>query len=85
MLTNKLIQDEMFHMVYNKSPSLETKNTKVDIINILFSMKTELQSSDEIRLKKLQNMLRHINLIDDLVNVLLKRLIFKELVYQDLF
>ena len=30
-------------------------------------------------------MLRHINLIDDLVNVLLKRLIFKELFYQDLF
>lgn len=38
MLTNKLIQDEMFHMVYNKSPSLETKNTKIDIINILLSM-----------------------------------------------
>ena len=30
-------------------------------------------------------MIRHINLIDDLVNVLLKRLIFKELQYQDLF
>lgn len=30
-------------------------------------------------------MIRHINLIDDLVNVLLKRLIFKEIQYQDLF
>ena len=48
MLTNKLIQDEMFHMVYNKSPSLETKNTKIDIINILLNMKSELQSADEI-------------------------------------
>lgn len=34
-LINKLVQDEMFHMVYKKSPSMETKNTKKDIINIL--------------------------------------------------
>jgi len=30
-------------------------------------------------------MLRHINIIDDLVSVLLKRLIFKEGDYRDLF
>jgi len=30
-------------------------------------------------------MIRHINLINDVVNVLLKRLIFKEDFYQDLF
>lgn len=30
-LTNKLVQDEMYHMIYKKSPSAETRNTKVDI------------------------------------------------------
>lgn len=30
-------------------------------------------------------MIRHINLINDVVNVLLKRLIFKEIFYKDLF
>lgn len=30
-------------------------------------------------------MIRHINLINDVVNVLLKRLIFKEMFYKDLF
>lgn len=30
-------------------------------------------------------MIRHINLIDDLLNVLLKRLIFKEFYYKELF
>ena len=75
----------MFHMIYKKSPSMETKNSKNDIINILQLMVVELQKADEIQLRKLQDMLRHINLIDDLVNVLLKRLIFKEEEYRELF
>lgn len=35
MLIEKLVQDEMFHMVYKKSPSVETNSTKKDIISIL--------------------------------------------------
>jgi hypothetical protein len=38
-----------------------------------------------VLLRKLQNMLKHINLIDDLLNVLLKRLIYKEYSYRDLY
>jgi hypothetical protein len=75
----------MFHMVYNKSPGNETRNTKNDIINILDGLAQELQRAEMIQLKKLQNMIRHINLINDVVNVLLKRLIFKEIFYKDLF
>ena len=41
-LINKLVQDEMFHMVYNKSPGNETRNTKNDIINILDGISAEL-------------------------------------------
>ena len=75
----------MFHMIYKKSPSMETKNTKNDIVNILKVMTKELIASDAIQLRKLQDMFRHINFIDDLLNVLLRRLIFKEQVYRDLF
>jgi hypothetical protein len=72
-------------MIYKKSPSMETKNTKNDIVNILKVMIKELLASEPIQLRKLQDMFRHINFIDDLLNVLLRRLIFKEHVYRDLF
>ena len=84
-MINKLVQDEMYHMIYKKSSGTETKNTKSDIINILDAMIKELQNSGEVKLRRLQNMIRHINLMDDLVNVLLKRLIYKEFSYNDLF
>ena len=84
-MINKLVQDEMYHMIYKKSPGTETKNTKNDIINILDAMALELKNSDAIQLRRLQNMIRHINLINDVVNVLLKMLIFKEIFYKDLF
>jgi len=41
-LTNKLIQDEMYHMIYKKSPGSETKNTKTDIKNILNALAKDL-------------------------------------------
>lgn len=85
MLIEKLVQDEMFHMVYKKSPSVETNNTKKDIISILKQMCLEMHVADDVGLRKLQNMIRHIGMINDLVNVLLKRLVFKELSYRDLF
>jgi len=72
-------------MIYKKSPSMETKNTKNDIINILQTIINTLDESDPVQNRKLQNMLRHINIIDDLVNSLLRRLIFKEFYYKDLF
>jgi len=75
----------MFHMIYRKSPGTETKNTKNDIINIMDAMSKEIVKSDELDKKRLQNMLRHIGLISDLINVLLKRLIYKENQYKDLF
>jgi len=84
-LIDKLIQDEMFHMIYKKSPSVETNNTKKDITNILLTMRQEMQSADVVKMRQLQNMIRHIGMIDDVVNVLLKRLIFKEMSYRDLF
>ena len=52
-LINKLIQDEMFHMIYKKSPSMETKNTKNDIINILQSVIISLESCDPLQNRKL--------------------------------
>jgi hypothetical protein len=84
-LTLKLIQDEMFHMIYKKSPGTETKNTKSDIIHILAAMSKDIEKADVIEKKRLQNMLRHIGLVSDILNVLLKRLIYKELSYRDLF
>lgn len=69
----------MFHMIYRKSPGSEAKNTKNDIINILDAMCKEMAKADELDKKRLQNMLRHIGLISDLINVLLKRLIYKEI------
>lgn len=53
MLIEKLVQDEMFHMVYKKSPSVETNNTKKDIINILKQMCIEMQQTDMVGLRKL--------------------------------
>lgn len=53
MLIEKLVQDEMFHMVYKKSPSVETNNTKKDIINILKQMCLEMQQTDIVGLRKL--------------------------------
>jgi hypothetical protein len=38
----------MFHMVYNKSPGNETRNTKNDIINILEGISSELQKTESV-------------------------------------
>ena len=72
-------------MVYKKSPGTETKNTKNDIKNILSAMSKDIRKAEPIEKKRIQNMLRHIGLINDLLNVLLKQLIFKEIQYRDLF
>ena len=42
-LTNKLVNDEMQHMIYKKSPSSETRNTKIDLKNIFDGLKIDLQ------------------------------------------
>jgi len=84
-LTTKIVQDEMFHMIYKKSPGTETKNSKSDIVNILKAISNDLANADVVLKKKLQNMTRHIGLFSDILNVLMKRLIFKELQYRDLF
>ena len=65
-------------MIYKKAPGTETKNTKLDIINILGAMTDDIKNSDVIEQKRIQGMLRHIGLIGDLINGLLKRLIFKD-------
>jgi hypothetical protein len=72
-------------MVYKKSPGTETKNTKNDIKNILSAMSKDISKAEPIEKKRIQNMLRHIGLINDLLNILLKQLIFKEIQYRDLF
>jgi len=72
-------------MIYKKSPGTETKNTKNDIINILAAMCKDIAKAEPIEKKRLQNMLRHIGMVDDILHVLLKRLIFKEIQYRDLF
>ena len=41
-LVNKLVNDEMKHMIYKKSPSSETKNTKIDLKNIFDGLKKDL-------------------------------------------
>lgn len=84
-LTHKLILDEQAYMVYKKSPGTETKNTKNDIKNILSAMSKDIRSAEPIEKKRIQNMLRHIGMINDLLTVLLKQLIFKEIQYRDLF
>lgn len=84
-LTIKLIQDEMFHMIYKKSPGQETNNTKNDIGNILAAISKDVEKADTIEKKRLQHMLRHIGLVGDILNGLMKRLIYKELSYRDLF
>ena len=38
----------MFHMIYKKSPSMETKNTKNDIINILQTIINTLEQCDPL-------------------------------------
>ena len=48
-------------------------------------MDTLQKAPNDVELRKFQNIIRHINIIYDLVNVLLKRLIYKELYYNDLF
>lgn len=45
----------------------------------------EMRKTDIVGLRKLQNMIRHIGMINDLVNILLKRLVFKDLSYRPLF
>lgn len=84
-LTNKIVQDEMFHMIYKKSPGTETKNSKLDIVNILKAISNDIAIANPVDKKRLQNMVRHIGLLSDILNVLLKRLIFKEHQYRDLF
>lgn len=83
-LTNKLIQDEMYCMIYKKGASPETKNTRNDIINILTTMSKDLRKADELDRLKLQNMLRHIGMLSDILNTLMKKLIYKEIIYKDL-
>jgi len=72
-------------MIYKKSPGTETKNTKMDIINILAAMAKDIEKAEPIEQKRIQNMLRHIGLIGDMMNSLLKRLIFKDVQYRDLY
>jgi hypothetical protein len=83
--THQLIQDEMYHMIYQKQPNLDTKTTKEEVMEILNYFMDQLKKANDVELRRMQNMIRHINIIDDLVNVLLKRLIYKELYYNDLF
>ena len=40
-------------MIYKKSPSMETKNTKNDIVNILKVITKDLMTADAIQLRKL--------------------------------
>ena len=72
-------------MIYKKSPGTETMNTKMDIINILAAMAKDIEKAEPIEQKRIQNMLRHIGLIGDMMNSLLKRLIFKDVQYRDLY
>lgn len=75
----------MYHLIYKKQPNLATKTTKEEVMEILNFFVDQLNNANDVELRKMQNMIKHINLIDDLVNVLLKRLIYKELYYNDLF
>lgn len=52
-LTIKLIQDEMFHMIYKKSPGTETKNSKSDIVNILKAISFDIANADTVEKKRL--------------------------------
>ena len=81
-----MIQDEMYHMLFNRQPSMQTKKAKDEVMEILtYFHETLAKAANDVELRKVQNIIRHLNIIDDLVNVLLKRLIYKELYYNDLF
>lgn len=81
-----MIQDEMFHMLFNRQPSMATKQAKDDVMEILqYFMDQLTKAANDVELRKVQNILRHLNVIDDLVNVMLKRLIYKEFYYNDMF
>ena len=76
----------MYHMLFNRQPTMGTKKVKEDIMEILQYFQDALvKAPNDVEQRKVQNIIRHINIIDDLVNVLLKRLIYKELYYNDLF
>jgi hypothetical protein len=65
---------------------LETKSAKDEIMEIIsYFIDVLSKATTDVEIRRLQNMIRHINLIDDLLNVILKRLIYKELYYNDLF
>lgn len=52
-LTNKIVQDEMFHMIYKKSPGTETKNSKSDIVNILKAISQDISVANVVEKKRL--------------------------------
>lgn len=72
-------------MIFNKQPNMDTKIAKEEVMEIINYFIDSLDKANDVELRRIQNMLKHMNIIEDLVNSLMKRLIYKELYYNDLF
>jgi hypothetical protein len=84
-MVNKLVYDEITHMVNQKSPALDTWNTCNDLICLLAQTIEKLYSVDPVMLRKLQNILKHIGISETLLNVLMKELIYNEFQHRILY
>ena len=78
MLQNEIVQ-EIFEDQLN-----ESKNIKNEIKKIVNQLTNEIRSFDIVKKRKFQNMVRHIDLIDQLITLMMK-LKDKMFYYRDLF
>jgi hypothetical protein len=85
MLSGQLIRDEMYHLFYKKGPGTENAKMRSDIINFLRHLTGKLLERDDEALQRLQNIFSESGFLADIVINLLKRLIYKEASYKDLF
>lgn len=72
-----MIHDDLYYLLYMNLDKEKYKICIQDIINILKGLTANL-NSDHIRMAKKQNMLRHIDISNDLINKLMKNIYFRE-------
>jgi hypothetical protein len=79
-----MVHDDLYYLLYQIIDKEKYRISNGDISNILRGLTANLVS-DMKRLGKKQNMLRHLDIANDLINKLMKNLYYRELEHFSVF